>query len=103
MMGRLAPVRRARVASAYGSYTSALTRVPVGVAPPATSTVPPGSLVAVHPSRGAVMLPAGAKMPVVGSYTSALARAPPPAPCPPANRLVQLRAGDGSGGPVERE
>jgi hypothetical protein len=54
------------------SYNSA-----VAVPPPATSTWPLGSSVAVWPYRGVLMLAVGAQVPVVGSYNSALVRAVP--------------------------
>ena len=62
-----------------GSYNSALVRtllalMAVGPMPPATSTIPLFSNVAVWVSRAWFRLPVGVKVPVTGSYNSALAR-----------------------------
>ena len=57
-----------------GRYNSALARtVPVLSLPPATSTCPLFSNVAVCPTRAVVMLPSQVKVPVAGSYSSAVA------------------------------
>ena len=49
-----------------GSYSSAVARSLTGPTPPAISTFPVGSSVAVWPLRVVVMLPVGAKVPVEG-------------------------------------
>jgi hypothetical protein len=61
-----------------GAYNSALVRAPQGEGgqndtPPATSTVPLGSSVAVCSARATRRLPVTVHRPVWGSYTSALA------------------------------
>ncbi len=62
-----------------GLYSSALDRPPPALVqhPPATSTSPPRSKVAVASLRAAGMLPVGAKVRVAGSYNSAEALPPP--------------------------
>ena len=55
-----------------GSYSSALARKPVLPYPPATSTLPEGSSVAVWNPRAVLKLPAVLQAPVAGSYSSAL-------------------------------
>ena len=67
-----------------GSYNSALARAMVlPFWPPAISTLPSFSNVAVCKQRAVFMLPVSVKVPVVGSYNSALASTlllqPPPA------------------------
>src|SRR5947208_1077231 len=57
------------------SYSSALARKPsMKLTPPATSTCPFGSNVAVWLKRGVVMLRVAVHTPVAGSYSSALAK-----------------------------
>src|SRR5438067_5697980 len=73
-----------------GLYNSALARSPVESAPPATSTVPLLSSVAVWPSRALFMLPVGVKVPVVGLYNSALASLPLVVLMPPAINTIPL-------------
>src|SRR5262245_54619375 len=77
-----------------GSYSSAVATVtaeqrPQGaggtVCPPATSTLPFASSVAVWSARTAAMLPVGLQVPVAGSYSSA------PAPGP-ASRTLPVRS-----------
>jgi hypothetical protein len=65
---RLAGDRRNR------TYNSELVSA-VPLYPPATTTVPLFRSVAVWPWRAVLRLPVGVKVPVVGSYSSALARA----------------------------
>ena len=58
---------------ATGSYSSALLKsLPLN--PPATSTLPSGSKVAVSPCRAVPRLPVAVQVPLAGSYSSALAR-----------------------------
>ena len=52
-------------------------RPPARQHPPATSTVPFGSNVAVASVRATDMLPVGAQVPVAGSYSAAVALPPP--------------------------
>src|SRR6185369_15076391 len=52
-----------------GLYSSAV----VALVPPAISTWPLFSRVALRPTRGVVMLPVGVNVPVAGLYSSALA------------------------------
>src|SRR5450759_3601102 len=59
-----------------GSYSSAVTTGASAPKPPATSTLPSGSSVAVWDWRGVTMLPAAVQDPLPGSYRSAEARAP---------------------------
>ena len=66
-----------------GSYTSAVaSRVPLLSRPPATSTSPFCSKVAVCSLRAVVIDPVGVQVPVAGLYSSAVARRPlvPPPP-----------------------
>src|SRR5512142_2908505 len=62
-----------------GSYSSAVRRSPLSLYPPATSTLPLGSSVAVWPQRAEAMEPVSLEVPEAGSYTSAVARLYPPA------------------------
>ena len=55
-----------------GSYNSALAKVPLMLPPPATSTCPFGSNVAVCKEREVVILPVAVHIPIAGSYSSAL-------------------------------
>ena len=55
--------------------------------PPATSTLPLRSNVAVWPSRTMVMLPVAVQDPLLGSYNSAEVN-PPLAPSPPATSTL---------------
>src|SRR5947208_1697550 len=58
-----------------GSYSSALAKMPTSNSkPPATSTCPLGSNVAVWLKRGVVMLRGAVHTPVAGPYSSALAK-----------------------------
>ena len=58
-----------------GSYSSALAKgCSQSSMPPATSTCPFGSNVAVCESRAVAMLPVAVHVPVAGSYSSALAK-----------------------------
>ena len=57
-----------------GLYSSALAKVLPWVVPPAISTLPLLSSVAVWHSRAVFRLPVGVKVPVAGSYSSALAK-----------------------------
>jgi len=57
--------------------------------PPATSTMPLGRRVAVWESRAVLKLPVSEQVPVAGSYSSALVRAPVPS-FPPATSTVPL-------------
>src|SRR5438046_1040867 len=60
-------------ASGADSYNSALAKRPsVKLSPPATSTCPSGSNVAVCRKRGVAMLPVAVHIPVAGSYSSPL-------------------------------
>src|ERR1700722_8991104 len=62
---------------AAGVYNSALARVlPLLPLPPAASTLPWGSNVAVGGPRGVVIEPVDAHVPPAGSYSSALERMP---------------------------
>ena len=54
------------------SYSSALLRGPMRPCPPATSTLPLGSNVAVCDARAVVRLPVAVHVPLAGSYSSAL-------------------------------
>ena len=68
-----------------GSYSSPLTRLPlapVSTLPPATSTCPFGSSVAVCPKRAVPKFPVALHAPVAGSYSSPLARLPAGATTP---------------------
>ena len=56
-----------------GSYSSALVLL---LNPPATSTLPLGSNVAVCKSRAALRPPVAVQLPVAGSYSSALVKRP---------------------------
>ena len=57
-----------------GSYSSALAKaVPLLSRPPATSTLPFGSNVAVCNKRAVLRLPVAVQVPLAGSYSSALA------------------------------
>jgi hypothetical protein len=74
-----------------GSYNSALARsLPPLLSPPATSTIPLGSSVAVWNRRAVLRLPVAAQVPLAGSYSSALARMPPIGPNPPATSTIPL-------------
>jgi hypothetical protein len=55
-----------------GSYSSALLKTTKLLIPPATSTLPAGSNVAVCKTRPATRLPVTVHLPVAGSYSSAL-------------------------------
>src|SRR5438874_1626239 len=57
-----------------GSYSSALAKTSLLLSPPATSTCPFGSNVAVCMRRSVVMLRVAVHTPVAGSYSSALAK-----------------------------
>src|SRR6266699_559790 len=65
-----------------GSYSSALLKEPLKLNPPATSTLPEGSSVAVCNARAVPRLPVLLQLPVAGSYNSALLKL----------RLLLLRA-----------
>ena len=71
------------------SYSSALARKPLAPNPPATSTLPLGSNVAVCRSRPVVRLPVALHVPLAGSYSSALLSAPL-LPAPPATSTLPL-------------
>src|SRR5215469_5764737 len=58
-----------------GSYNSALLKEVVPLSPPATSTLPDGSCVAVCSSRAMARPPVAVQLPVAGSYSSALVKA----------------------------
>ena len=74
---------------ASGSYNTALARTVVVLppsasdVPPAISTIPLASNVAVWFNLVAVMSPAAVNIPASGSYSSALARELPSSPTPP--------------------
>ncbi len=74
------------------SYSSALVRKKgkMLLFPPATSTLPLGSNVAVCKSRSMLRLLVALHVPVAGSYTSALLRMPPGIPNPPATSTLPL-------------
>ncbi len=77
---------------APGMYSSArpVTGVEAGVIPPATRTRPTWSSVAVC-SAGAVMIVgAGDRVPVAGSYSSALSGDAPAAPHPPVTSAREI-------------
>ena len=57
-----------------GSYSSAVVRRSPKLYPPATSTLPLGSNVAVWMTRAVARLPVGLHVPLAGSYSSALLR-----------------------------
>src|SRR6266568_3884858 len=59
-----------------GSYSSALLKEPLLLSPPATSTLPEGSSVAVCYSRAVMRLPVLLQQNVAGSYSSALLKMP---------------------------
>src|SRR5206468_2134282 len=63
-----------------GSYSSALLKIPLLPAPPATSTLPEGSSVAVCKERAARTLPVVLQLPVAGSYSAALLKSLPLTP-----------------------
>src|SRR5213078_4481255 len=64
---------------------------PLSMAPPATSTLPPGSRVAVAPLPAALAIgPVAAQVPVAGSYSSAEGTLAPPAPAPPTTSTFPL-------------
>src|SRR5947209_3637825 len=76
-----------------GSYSSALARgTNPPPWPPATSTFPSGSSVAVGAKRAVAMLPAEDQLLVAGSYNSALAKGSlaPSSPPPPATSTLPL-------------
>ena len=73
-----------------GSYSSALANSALLLPPPATSTLPLGSKVAVSPSRAVPMLPVGVSAPVAGSNNSALAKVSPLVSVPPATSTLPL-------------
>src|SRR2546429_6541145 len=54
------------------SYSSALLKEPLELCPPATSTLPEGSSVAVCRKRARPRLPVAVHVPAAGSYSSAL-------------------------------
>src|ERR1700722_20375253 len=75
-----------------GLYSSALdTGEKLALNPPATSTFPPGSRVAVCPPRLVVMLPVRAQVPVAGLYSSALLVPPPAASTWPSGSSVAVK------------
>ncbi len=66
-------------------------RMPLSLLPPATSTLPLLSNVAVWLERAVVMLPVRVNVPVVGSYNSLVAIGMPlPLPLPPATSTLPL-------------
>ena len=75
-----------------GSYSSALLRplpLPSGV-PPATSTLPLGSNVAVWKKRAVLRLPVAVHVPLAESYSSALLRGVLKSGVPPATSTLPL-------------
>ncbi len=65
--------------------------MPLSLLPPATSTLPLLSNVAVWLERAVVMLPVRVNVPVVGSYNSLVAIGMPlPLPLPPATSTLPL-------------
>src|SRR5437899_2100436 len=75
-----------------GLYSSALARYVPLLYPPAISTIPLLSGVAVCFQRAVVMLPVVVKVPVAGLYSSALLRKPLLL-CPPAISTIPLLSG----------
>ena len=76
-----------------GSYSSALSRnqlLGLGPYPHATRTLPLERMLAVWEARGLDRDPVGLQLPVVGSYTSALANSIQLLPLPPATRTLPL-------------
>ena len=68
-----------------GSYSSALATLPLMLLlPPATSTCPFGSNIAVANTRPVPRLSVSVHIPVAGSYSSALVKMLPPGDWPPA-------------------
>src|SRR5262249_4194195 len=74
------------VAGLYSSALASGVQQPGGLEPPTTRTSPLGSRVALCPTRAMVIEPVTLHVPVLGSYTSALAMGPQDAPLPPATR-----------------
>ena len=73
------------------SYSSALARTPVSHNPPAMSTFPLSSNVAVWPPLPAVILSVAVNFPLAGLYNSALeAKSPLPSMFPPATSTSPL-------------
>jgi len=74
-----------------GSYSSALAEgFKLVSSPPATSTIPLDSNVAVCSSRAVLRLPVAVQVPLVGSYSSALAEAVKLLSTPPATSTIPL-------------
>src|SRR5689334_4042802 len=74
-----------------GSYSSALDREELVLAPPTTRTLPLGRSVAVWLTRAADMLATAVQALVAGSYSSALGRVVPLVPpVPPTTRTLPL-------------
>ena len=82
-MLRLPVVDHAFVDGSYSSLTAAAAAHGSLTQPPATSTLPFVSRVAVCPKRGVESAPAGDHAPVAGSKSSAAPRTAPPVPRPP--------------------
>jgi hypothetical protein len=73
-----------------GSNSSALASSPLTPNPPATSTIPLGSSVAVCEVRAVLRLPVGVQVPLAGSYSSALAETLTLLSNPPATSTIPL-------------
>ena len=72
------------------SYSSALARSPLAPKPPAASTIPLGSKVAVCSPRAVLRLPVGVQVLLAGSYNSTLAKALKLLSNPPATSTIPL-------------
>ena len=73
-----------------GSYSSALARLALILAPAATSTLPLGSTVAVCLQRAVLRLPVALHVPLAGSYSSVLLRTRLLVLYPPATSTLPL-------------
>src|SRR5690242_18814789 len=81
------------VAGSYSSVLARSTLVRYALAPPAISTLPLGSSVAVASQRAVLIAGPAVKVLVAGSYSSVLLRTVTSGPTPPAISTLPLRSG----------